>query len=322
MQNRCTPIHADRPESGMVVHGKSRTTAPEEPRRRGGPCPIRVHQRASACICVGSFLLAALRTALCGNATRPRRADRNPMHLYRSPKCHRRPLHHSRPATATTIRRTSPNRSYAEVRWHNPMHQSGEDRPIDRTGGRSVHQNAPAPSATDRDDPCNGGQDPMRQTAPALPATYLDDLHCGGQDPMHQNAPVQSATDLDDLRNGGQDPMQQKASAATRPSPPMWTRSLCHQAPRPSGMAPPAARPRVGKTRCNVTHTPWPMPSHVVAPARAERWSCSRRSRKIQPLAQARGTSTTAAARLLMPGRATAAVNEHAGPDPSARICG
>ncbi len=32
MQNRCTLMHADGPESGMLLHGRHRTTAPEKPR--------------------------------------------------------------------------------------------------------------------------------------------------------------------------------------------------------------------------------------------------------------------------------------------------
>jgi len=46
------------------------------------------------------------------------------MHLYRSRKCHRRPWHRSRPATATTTRRTPPNRPCTGIRWNNPMHQN------------------------------------------------------------------------------------------------------------------------------------------------------------------------------------------------------
>jgi hypothetical protein len=80
-------MHADRLDSGMLCHGKHRTTAPGEPRRCGGPYPIRVHPRASACIRVEPSLLAALRAALSGNVARPLRASQNPLHLYRSPKC-------------------------------------------------------------------------------------------------------------------------------------------------------------------------------------------------------------------------------------------
>ncbi len=57
MQTRCTRMHADGPESGILVHGQDRPTAPGEPRRCGGRCPIRVHLPASACICVKACLL-------------------------------------------------------------------------------------------------------------------------------------------------------------------------------------------------------------------------------------------------------------------------
>lgn len=53
--HRCTPMHADGPESGMCVHSKIRPTGHDEPRRCGGPCPIRVHPSASV---VENFLLA------------------------------------------------------------------------------------------------------------------------------------------------------------------------------------------------------------------------------------------------------------------------
>jgi hypothetical protein len=56
----CTQMHADRPDSGMCVHSKSRPTGHDEPRRCGGPCPIRVHLRASA---VENLLLASPRAA-------------------------------------------------------------------------------------------------------------------------------------------------------------------------------------------------------------------------------------------------------------------
>lgn len=46
--HKCTLMHADGPESGMIVHGRDPSTGPHEPRRCGGPCLIRVHQRASA----------------------------------------------------------------------------------------------------------------------------------------------------------------------------------------------------------------------------------------------------------------------------------
>lgn len=58
-------MYADGPEPGMVVHRNNRPALPDEPRRRTGPGPIRVHQRASACICVKPFLacFAARRTS-------------------------------------------------------------------------------------------------------------------------------------------------------------------------------------------------------------------------------------------------------------------
>ncbi len=49
--------HADGPGSGTVLHGRHRTTEPGEPRRYGPSCPIRVHRRPSACICVRPCLL-------------------------------------------------------------------------------------------------------------------------------------------------------------------------------------------------------------------------------------------------------------------------
>ncbi len=50
-------MHADGPESGMSVHGKDRTAPQEGLRRSGGPSPICVHRRISACICVKPCLL-------------------------------------------------------------------------------------------------------------------------------------------------------------------------------------------------------------------------------------------------------------------------
>ena len=49
--------HADGPGSGTALHGRHRTTEPGEPHRGGRSCPIRVHQRPSACICVKPCLL-------------------------------------------------------------------------------------------------------------------------------------------------------------------------------------------------------------------------------------------------------------------------
>jgi hypothetical protein len=119
MQNGCTLMHADRPESGMVLHGKKSHD------RAQGAAPGRwpmSHPRASACICVDSFLLVALRAARSRKATPPLRTRQNPIHLYGSSTCHRRRRHRSRPAIATATRRVPPNRPYAGVRWDNPMH--------------------------------------------------------------------------------------------------------------------------------------------------------------------------------------------------------
>lgn len=80
MRSGCTLMNADGPESGMAVHGRHHPAGPGEARRRGGPCPIRVHERPSACICVESFVLASPRAAGCREGTPMLRARQNPMH--------------------------------------------------------------------------------------------------------------------------------------------------------------------------------------------------------------------------------------------------
>lgn len=48
MKNGCTPMHADGHESGVIRHGRHRTTVAGDPLRCSCPCPIRVPPRASA----------------------------------------------------------------------------------------------------------------------------------------------------------------------------------------------------------------------------------------------------------------------------------
>ncbi len=182
MQNRCTLMHADGPESGMVLHGRNRTVLPKEPRRCGGPAPsarIRVHL---FCICVESFLLASPRAARRRKGPRPPRASQNPMHLYRRRRSHRRPRHHARPATATTTRRPPPNRPHrTAVRCNNPMHQRSQGRPPERkdarsmSGGwahRSLRMRPTGPTAARGSTPCTSSAGAFRpRPAPCPQAT-------------------------------------------------------------------------------------------------------------------------------------------------------
>jgi hypothetical protein len=70
MQQRCTLMHADGPEAGMVLHGRNHTANPGEPRRCERPCPIRVHPRPSVCICVRPCLLRHEQLATARDGTR------------------------------------------------------------------------------------------------------------------------------------------------------------------------------------------------------------------------------------------------------------
>jgi len=107
---RCTPMHADGPEPGMLVHGRRRTSAHGEPHRCDGPCPIRVHRRASACICV-ECLLASPRAAFCRQDVRPLCVSQNPMHLYRPRPARNDPnraAHPDRDSGSKTMHQFSP----------------------------------------------------------------------------------------------------------------------------------------------------------------------------------------------------------------------
>lgn len=83
MQQRCTLMHADRPEAGMVPHGRHRIANPGEPRRCGRPCPIRVPPRPSACICARPCLLRRGPLAAASGGTHVARGSQNPMHQFR-----------------------------------------------------------------------------------------------------------------------------------------------------------------------------------------------------------------------------------------------
>jgi len=80
MHRRCTPMHANGPESGMRLHGHKGATVAEEPWRCGGRWPIRVHLRALAFICVESCLPAVRRAAFGRVVTSTLRGSRNSMH--------------------------------------------------------------------------------------------------------------------------------------------------------------------------------------------------------------------------------------------------
>jgi hypothetical protein len=91
------------PAAGMMLRATQPTTVPGEPRRCGGPCPIRVHPRASA-----PDLRQKLACLLCRpphpaapRGFRSARAGQNPMHLYRDRKPHRHPCRRARSRTAT-----------------------------------------------------------------------------------------------------------------------------------------------------------------------------------------------------------------------------
>jgi hypothetical protein len=87
-----TLIHADGPAFGTDVHGEHCPAGLDEPWRCDGRCPIRVHRRASACICVEPCLPCRTpqcaardpgrrlpaRTPIPGNAARQLRSAASP----------------------------------------------------------------------------------------------------------------------------------------------------------------------------------------------------------------------------------------------------
>jgi hypothetical protein len=135
-RHRCTQMHADLPESGMLVHGKHRPTEPGEPRRRVGPRPIGVHLCASV-VKFSCFLRRAPQPAARDpgrtgqpkpHATeRPGRGASNPpspAHLTAQPKAHA-PNH--APATHTASR-TMPV-GHAAHRWLRRQNLMRQNRP-------------------------------------------------------------------------------------------------------------------------------------------------------------------------------------------------
>ncbi len=122
------PMHADGPESGMLVHGK--------PGRLGMMSRAAVVAAVpSACICGKIVLLALPRAALRREDPRSRRLGQNPMHQCRSQECHRRPRHCFAWKRRQSTRQGPPNRP--RICWLEEPHAPERTRVADDGPRRS-----------------------------------------------------------------------------------------------------------------------------------------------------------------------------------------
>jgi len=230
-------MHADGPGSGVLVHGKNRPTGPDEQRRCGVHCPIRVH------LCASVAKFSCLLRRANGQPCRWRRAAAKP----------HAPIRGDADAQPPQSDRLAPSMQdpYAPIRHGTTM--AGTSRTIGPSGTGSAAASPAAAGApkTDRS-PCTrtgwrGGQQFVPMPSVATPP-HAKRCCLAGVSPRPARAatraarsPCTNSARHDDGGSGQSRPGYDRGPSARRP-PPHCTAAEAH-APNWTGAAGGKSRP-------------------------------------------------------------------------------